>query len=630
MSVARIPFNKIEKNSNVIIYGFGYNGERCYHQLIESGYAKLTAIVDNQKSGEVYGGKRILSHSSVFELDFDYIIISIIDEKTVAEIENQLILDGCDVEKIIVLHNVYKGQKEYIFEDDKILKKYINDRYQTLKPYTKKSEELFYELANYIEDNKNSNVKSVLIRIINSVDEKKISLHLLLLMYKYGQFDSQCMQLYMQLLMDIGFRDYTLYNLLIDTTFMVFEHPDYMYDSFFRERIKLQEKICEEYHLKNAITVKQDAEIKKKIAIAVERFCPNNITDAPSIITEAYAKELDRQGYKVKIFNLYSYAGSEYSSYEICSVYAVPNSVLSNYSETCFENTNIEIYDQYIPDIKLRLETNIQKICEYNPDLILDFADEMFVEAYALFGNIKIVHSPFRGCSFSSKADKFIFPQSVVESTDFMKYSPIIKKDIIMPKLRNRYFFRDEISYSREEKGFEKRDFIIVTVGMRLRYEITEEMISNVVEMMKRKCDIKWVLVGDAPNSYNEYYIKYRKAGRIIEWGVENNLFALYKLCDVFLNPIRHGGGMAIRIAMCSGLPIVMSDYVLSDSYSVMNKDHIIHGKYDHMMKYVEKLREDKVLYKRISEETKEQVNGYSLEEDIREQMGLIYSALFV
>lgn len=115
--VVRFPFEKIPEGSKVVLYGAGRNGKRYYRQLRETGYAKTVFWIDQKfalknsvemvsditvemsSGGEV--SKDILGWLDGLKgVDYDFIIITLDDERIVREIRKTLLNDGIPDEKI--------------------------------------------------------------------------------------------------------------------------------------------------------------------------------------------------------------------------------------------------------------------------------------------------------------------------------------------------------------------------------------------------------------------------------------------------------------------------------------------------------------------------------------------------
>lgn len=111
----------------------------------------------------------------------------------------------------------------------------------------------------------------------------------------------------------------------------------------------------------------------------------------------------------------------------------------------------------------------------------------------------------------------------------------------------------------REDLGLKDEDFVMITVGNRLDAEMDEEFIDYVMTFIMQNRDIKWLIVGPKCVKYLEE--KYSKliGDNVITIKYENDLPALYRICDVYVNPRRKGGGISIAMAMHEGLPIVLT-----------------------------------------------------------------------
>lgn len=115
---ALFPFGQIKPKSRVIIYGAGLAGKNMYMQIRKTGYCDVVCVVDrNYKEKEMY---EVPVYAPDFLADFhdyDYIVISIMDEKIKKQIERTLIEEiKIDKEKLVVpINNIICW--EYCFSD---------------------------------------------------------------------------------------------------------------------------------------------------------------------------------------------------------------------------------------------------------------------------------------------------------------------------------------------------------------------------------------------------------------------------------------------------------------------------------------------------------------------------------
>lgn len=90
------PYNKIDKNSNIILYGAGEVGQAFYAQLFDNHYCNIIAWVDKNKSNR----RNIIYPNQILKLNYDKIVIAIRNETIANEIINELIMLGISKEKI--------------------------------------------------------------------------------------------------------------------------------------------------------------------------------------------------------------------------------------------------------------------------------------------------------------------------------------------------------------------------------------------------------------------------------------------------------------------------------------------------------------------------------------------------
>lgn len=92
------PFEKVEHNAKIIIYGAGKVGKIFVNQLLATAYAKIVLWCD--RAFEDYGND-ISNPQEINEVQFDNIIIAVEKEKTAREMIDNLVKMGVPSEKII-------------------------------------------------------------------------------------------------------------------------------------------------------------------------------------------------------------------------------------------------------------------------------------------------------------------------------------------------------------------------------------------------------------------------------------------------------------------------------------------------------------------------------------------------
>lgn len=99
--------------------------------------------------------------------------------------------------------------------------------------------------------------------------------------------------------------------------------------------------------------------------------------------------------------------------------------------------------------------------------------------------------------------------------------------------------------------------FVMVTVGNRLDVDMSREYIDMVCSFIQSRRDAFWLLVGPKEIVYIKDYYPKLVGRQIIFIDFEDDLAALYEVCDVYLNPYRPGGGFSAAMAMNQGLPVL-------------------------------------------------------------------------
>ena len=111
--------------------------------------------------------------------------------------------------------------------------------------------------------------------------------------------------------------------------------------------------------------------------------------------------------------------------------------------------------------------------------------------------------------------------------------------------------------HKREEYGFEDDDIVVITVGNRLQRDISKSLAAQMSLLLASKKNLKWLIVGCAEIDYISKHHENLVGKSIIFIRYETDLPGLYKVCDVYLNPERVGGGATTAWAIQQGLAIV-------------------------------------------------------------------------
>lgn len=95
------PWQLLPRGSRVVIYGAGEVGKCFYEQATRFSYVKLTGIVDKAADSISALGIPVQKISALAELDYDYVLISIINEEIAEKIRRDLLALGIEERKIL-------------------------------------------------------------------------------------------------------------------------------------------------------------------------------------------------------------------------------------------------------------------------------------------------------------------------------------------------------------------------------------------------------------------------------------------------------------------------------------------------------------------------------------------------
>lgn len=155
---------------------------------------------------------------------------------------------------------------------------------------------------------------------------------------------------------------------------------------------------------------------------------------------------------------------------------------------------------------------------------------------------------------------------------------------------------------SRSDMKASEEDFLCAVVGARLNSEVTEEF----VEMMLSVEDnnVKFVFIGEFDEGYEKYLKQYEGfEDRVINIGFIANVLGCLEQCDLYVNPIRTGGGTSVIEAMNEGLPAVSTNF---GDVALGAGEAFCVDDYEEMAKAIVHYKQDKQYYNEMSLKAKQ------------------------
>lgn len=161
---------------------------------------------------------------------------------------------------------------------------------------------------------------------------------------------------------------------------------------------------------------------------------------------------------------------------------------------------------------------------------------------------------------------------------------------------------KSEVVYSRKDEGLPENKLLIAIAGNRLEMEIDEEFIQLCACIVKRCKNVAFGFLGECENILKLFSNPVFE-GYVFDLGFRKDLYATYKMFDLYLNPKRRGGGWSSIIALSAGVPVITLKY--GDVYYSVG-DKYAYESYEHILDEVIKCSEDRDYLNKKKEISKE------------------------
>lgn len=604
------PFNKVEKGSNIVIYGMGFTGRQYLEQVRTLGYCNVVALADRDAAKFAQTEYPVVTLDALSQYTFDYIVVAAVFSDTAKSIMQDL-QQKTDIppEKVICaeakkirsnfsLHGLGHMLRGYEYLSS-CLESFMYEAQGNIHYFDEVIDDLKSDL--YLNPEKCNREREYLKDYLFWETSARKKIILIRILYEAGCLDKSCAEIMMGCIRGIQDDYESRIWLTWDISIMELENPHIRYDNYFLDKRQLMRENMEHF-IYAANFVKGEKEPKRK-RIAVIGFHFDNVAMSHFKFTQPVVNELSGMGYKVTIFpiDLLRYSYGECFVEPILPV--VKDSSLMEQKHRKMLDSGIDIVYPIGSTIKERLNHFAREIYRYNPDVVFDFCGEYAFCSSIYYDAFPTVALPMRGYASSAWFDKYVARdrQMCVEENRIFRSVPLDKMEVMVPADDTKYVYTGIPSqpYDRSIYGFDKEDFLIVTSGDRLKNELTIEFVDCVCSFLKEYSQAKWLLAGREICDYIKVvYQSFLEEGRIVKWGYEPDLCALYGMCDIFWNPKRSGAGGCIGQAMRCGIPIVTTTFP-SDCLPVLGLENAVDGGYPECKEYVERLFLDNGLRKR-------------------------------
>lgn len=146
---------------------------------------------------------------------------------------------------------------------------------------------------------------------------------------------------------------------------------------------------------------------------------------------------------------------------------------------------------------------------------------------------------------------------------------------------------------------FPKGARIALVVGMRLETECCEHFLTTLNDAAARHSDLHFVFAGriTQPKQWLKPYPALRKRTALL--GFQEDVLSITQACDLFINPLRQGGGTSAIYALSAGLPIISA--AQGDVAEIFGREHCAQAP-DELPQLLDRCLSDETVYAEMAE----------------------------
>lgn len=588
-------------NKRVVIYGGGATGQILYNQLLKKSI-NVVAVLDKNAEclQNIFSCPLIKPEDLLRNISFDYIILASALIVSRREMKDCLTKNGVDESQICSLRETfYDGEREYqIWNDSKQMLNQLIQANENMKENFELTVQFQWWMQWYYDNltDPSGYIESIK-EIFKQHDSVETRIMLGLYLFQLKELDVFGMKQLVNDILKLPEKQYEWGYYLCSRYLCYMEHEQekILYKGLGADRKKMWKKLADYYFPTDKLSAVMCEREEGKVAILIQYLVgPNH---SPSIVCRMIAEALYSLDKKVKIFVVLAF--TKQKSYGFMSAESA-----SWYKDSCAwvefnrQEVSPQIEIEYIAedDLSKLAGKVIDSVLAFRPQSIIDVTDEASFASPILWKYYPILNYALRPCTSGT-----FFEKTTVGVFEYNKEIESYHVDVPMIPI----FKSATVSYNKKDRlGIPEKSFVIITVGNRIYTEIKQELVDYVVNMMKRNTDMYWLLVGDMRVS--KYFSgKEEVCDRIQIISYEEDLVALYKLCDVFLNPDRLGGGISMRLAMQNEVVVAALKKDIQGGARCVGESELINGGYRELCGYIEKLFKSSTMLAKKKKEMK-------------------------
>ncbi|MCL1999476.1 MAG: glycosyltransferase [Turicibacter sp.] len=547
------PFEKIEKNSRIVLYAAGIIGKQYYAQIRQTNFCEVLLWLDLAADGVTTQKPETIT--TLKPSEYDFVVIALTNSQV--DGVKKLMLDfGVPEHKIICEGHSYTPVKSTLILADFLQNDNIT-KTELIKYFYESQASINY-FIDFMDEIKNADdaiKKQVEAKALQICERTDLSIEpkLVLIRAIYGAMiiPKALLKKFVELagqMQSLSLK----YWLLVDITLIWFFNLSSLYDGFFTQLRKLVEDYARDLQL----TWQPPKRISNNRTICVLTINLENTRSysaQPDYISPI-VKALEKKEYKIHIIDVSAQRSD--AGYSLFNPHYLSHTISKNHRKELldFYPENMELHYITNATMKDRQQDILDLICTINPIYIMDFTSSFSFVSYYYSKIFPTVYFPLRKAGGDSST---FFHKYVITSSDYIEIQPPLTEDQIIRLPERWAIVPPKRQFNRAEFGLANEDIVIVSVGGRLAYEITHNLAEQMCQLIRQNPHVKWLIVGITSHDYITKHYQTIIGSNIIFIAYEEDLIGLYGICDIYLNPHRVGGGTSVQYAVQQGLAVV-------------------------------------------------------------------------
>jgi len=203
-----------------------------------------------------------------------------------------------------------------------------------------------------------------------------------------------------------------------------------------------------------------------------------------------------------------------------------------------------------------RTQRLLEAVDAFLPEVIVGYGTDMSIARVALFERYPYVAISSGGQPRSGRAHVYV-PSLPVDEISRAWPAGLSRPGALRPLRLHVETAEPERDWVEADLGVGQDAVLLVTVGNRLQFELTDDFLSGMFELLRGDRRLHWILVGDDVRDLLAAWHGEEVMSRVRLHGFEKDLAGLLAVCDVYVNPFRNGGGVSVYMALKAGLAVL-------------------------------------------------------------------------